>query len=160
MWSFLLVAFRTRVLVTRGMLASYSGHEQSFISGCGLGTRLEVCVYYAVSLLYPSIRYPLGQELKQLTGSWKEFDQNNYLRGCKWYMYKLNVHVLCCHYLVTYGSQSTHRGTSGNYGSRVFLFWFCVSCCTGPQMGHACWHAVRTTRWGSTTSQLSSTLEW
>ena len=40
--------------------------------------------------LYPILflhSYPLATELKQVTGSWKEFQQNNnFLRGCKWYV--------------------------------------------------------------------------
>ncbi len=35
-----------------------------------------------VSVFHPS--YTLGPEPKVLCGSWKEFDDTNYLRGCKW----------------------------------------------------------------------------
>ena len=45
------------------------------------------------SILF-SHSYPLATELMQVTGSWKEFHQNNnFLRGCKWYV-GLTVHSL------------------------------------------------------------------
>ena len=54
-----------------------------------LGMERETCTRY----FFPH-SYPLATELKQLTGSWKEFHQNNnFLRGCKWYV-GLTVHSL------------------------------------------------------------------
>lgn len=61
-------------------------------------------------------RYPLGTDLLQLCGSWKEFGAENFLRGCKWCVNCTNSFKV-----FRYSRKSTTPYTHQQYGT---IQWF------------------------------------